>query len=250
MGGDGPIDAELDDTVTCCQSPTFHPVLVLCVTPSLHVFICADVQICGRLGAAGRVTGSRYVSRSTAFEHPVSCAAVEESWKNRERERERRMKTRTCWLPLAAQVLRGTSPAQGFTLSPACNRSSGVVTPADTLLRASPCDDDGWSIGRRRAVASAASLLALHALSVQPAFALKERNEALCSTGFFTNVGAWYCTDIGNIGDEGKSKDLSPEAESAVDSLMSKFDDSGASDASSPSKPSDPISEIKEQDKR
>jgi hypothetical protein len=54
--------------------------------------------------------------------------------------------------------------------------------------------------------------------------AIQERNEALCSTGFFTNVGAWYCTDIGNIGDEGKSKDLSVEAMSTVDSLMSKFD--------------------------
>eukprot|EP00578_Thalassiosira_sp_NH16_P014965 CAMPEP_0181108730 /NCGR_PEP_ID=MMETSP1071-20121207/17789_1 /TAXON_ID=35127 /ORGANISM="Thalassiosira sp., Strain NH16" /LENGTH=253 /DNA_ID=CAMNT_0023192359 /DNA_START=58 /DNA_END=817 /DNA_ORIENTATION=+ len=56
------------------------------------------------------------------------------------------------------------------------------------------------------------------------AYALKERNEALCNTGFFTNVGAWYCTDIGNIGDEGLSKPLGDEAERSVDSLMSKFD--------------------------
>lgn len=33
-----------------------------------------------------------------------------------------------------------------------------------------------------------------------------------------------YCTDIGNIGDEGQSKPMSQEAESSVDSLMSKFD--------------------------
>ena len=56
------------------------------------------------------------------------------------------------------------------------------------------------------------------------AHALQERNEVLCNTGFFTNVGAWYCTDIGNIGDEGKSTALSNEAEARVDSLMSKFD--------------------------
>lgn len=56
------------------------------------------------------------------------------------------------------------------------------------------------------------------------AHALQEKNEVLCNTGFFTNVGAWYCTDIGNIGDEGKSKALSDEANSRVDSLMSKFD--------------------------
>jgi len=56
-----------------------------------------------------------------------------------------------------------------------------------------------------------------------PAYALQERNEALCSTGFFTNVGAWYCTDIGNIGDEGQVKPLSKKDEVSVDSLMSKF---------------------------
>ena len=32
-----------------------------------------------------------------------------------------------------------------------------------------------------------------------------------------------YRIDIGNIGDEGKSKPMSREAESSVDSLMSKF---------------------------
>ena len=59
------------------------------------------------------------------------------------------------------------------------------------------------------------------------AYALQERNEALCNTGFFTNVGAWYCTDIGNIGDEGKSKPISEEAEASVDSLMNKFNVDG-----------------------
>ncbi|KAL9181877.1 hypothetical protein ACHAXT_012220 [Thalassiosira profunda] len=57
-----------------------------------------------------------------------------------------------------------------------------------------------------------------------PAHALQEKNELLCGTGFFTNVGAWYCTDIGNIGDEGRSKPMSGEAAASVDSLMGKFD--------------------------
>ena len=34
-------------------------------------------------------------------------------------------------------------------------------------------------------------------------------------------------TDIGNIGDEGKPKPISGEAEASVDSLMSKFDIDG-----------------------
>jgi hypothetical protein len=65
-----------------------------------------------------------------------------------------------------------------------------------------------------------------------PAYALQEKNEVLCNTGFFTNVGAWYCTDIGNIGDEGASKPLSAKDEVSVDSLMSKFNfDDGSSSA-------------------
>ncbi|EJK69596.1 hypothetical protein THAOC_09130 [Thalassiosira oceanica] len=123
--------------------------------------------------------------------------------------------------------------------------TANTATADTSRLMCASRDDDGRSTSRRRAVASAASLLALQTLAAQPAFALKERNEALCSTGFFTNVGAWYCTDIGNIGDEGKSKDLSKEAETTIDSLMGKFE----GDASSSSEPSDPKSEIKEQDK-
>jgi len=70
-----------------------------------------------------------------------------------------------------------------------------------------------------------------------PAYALKEKNEVLCNTGFFTNVGSWYCTDIGNIGDEGASKPLSQKDEVSVDSLMSKFnfDDSSATEGDSSS---------------
>mmetsp|Transcript_6003 Transcript_6003/g.9796 ORF Transcript_6003/g.9796 Transcript_6003/m.9796 type:complete len:151 (-) Transcript_6003:80-532(-) len=71
-----------------------------------------------------------------------------------------------------------------------------------------------------------------------PAYALKEKNEVLCNTGFFTNVGAWYCTDIGNIGDEGQVKPLSKNDEASVDSLMSKFnfDDSSTTEGDSSGK--------------
>lgn len=66
-------------------------------------------------------------------------------------------------------------------------------------------------------------------LSVLPptAHAVQAKNEALCNTGFFTNVGAWYCTDIGNIGDEGRPRPMSKDAESSVNSLMSKFNIDG-----------------------
>ena len=62
----------------------------------------------------------------------------------------------------------------------------------------------------------------------QPAHAVKERNEALCNTGFFTNIGAWYCTDLGDISDEASAGTLSKKQDETADSLMSKL---GLSDA-------------------
>lgn len=54
--------------------------------------------------------------------------------------------------------------------------------------------------------------------------ALTAKNEALCGTGFFTNIAQYRCTDIGDISDEGKSKNLSTNQEMATDSLLSKLD--------------------------
>eukprot|EP00814_Leptocylindrus_danicus_P020807 CAMPEP_0116035888 /NCGR_PEP_ID=MMETSP0321-20121206/20713_1 /TAXON_ID=163516 /ORGANISM="Leptocylindrus danicus var. danicus, Strain B650" /LENGTH=143 /DNA_ID=CAMNT_0003512961 /DNA_START=418 /DNA_END=849 /DNA_ORIENTATION=+ len=67
----------------------------------------------------------------------------------------------------------------------------------------------------------------------KPANALKDRNEQLCKTGFFTNIAQYYCTDIGNISDEGVSKGPSTEEADKMDSLMSKFDFDGANTSSS-----------------
>lgn len=67
----------------------------------------------------------------------------------------------------------------------------------------------------------------------KPAHALQERNEQLCKTGFFTNIAQYYCTDIGNISDEGVSKGPSVEETGKMESLMSKFDLGEAADGSS-----------------
>jgi hypothetical protein len=53
--------------------------------------------------------------------------------------------------------------------------------------------------------------------------ALQERNDALCGTGFFTNIWQYKCTVVGDIEDEGTPKDLSAEEKDTVDSLLSKF---------------------------
>ena len=55
------------------------------------------------------------------------------------------------------------------------------------------------------------------------AHALKDRNEALCSTGFFTNIALYKCTEIGDISDEGKSRSLSNEQQGRLSSLMDKM---------------------------
>ena len=65
------------------------------------------------------------------------------------------------------------------------------------------------------------------------AHAVKPANEALCGTGFFTNIAQYRCTDIGDISDEGKSRKLSQEETSSLDSLMGKFDLDGRTSSSS-----------------
>ena len=60
--------------------------------------------------------------------------------------------------------------------------------------------------------------------------ALEKRNEALCGTGFFTNIAQYKCTEIGDISGDGKAKEMSKEEESLSDSLMGKLalDDSAS----------------------
>jgi len=86
------------------------------------------------------------------------------------------------------------------------------------------------SISRRGALCFVAATF----LTPTRANAIQERNEVLCKTGFFTNIGQWYCTDIGNIADEGKSGELSKTQDKTADSLMSKVG-LGESDISSES---------------
>jgi len=53
---------------------------------------------------------------------------------------------------------------------------------------------------------------------------VQDRNEALCGTGFYTNIWQYKCTDLGDISDEGSAKGLSASEEGAADSLLSKLD--------------------------
>jgi hypothetical protein len=59
------------------------------------------------------------------------------------------------------------------------------------------------------------------------AWAVQERNEALCRTGFFTNIMQYRCTDLGDISDEGEARSLSESQAEAADGLLSKLGLSG-----------------------
>jgi hypothetical protein len=69
------------------------------------------------------------------------------------------------------------------------------------------------------------------------AWAVQERNEALCGTGFFTNFMEYRCTELGDISDEGLPGSLSDSQSERADALLSKFQldlndaSSGAGDA-------------------
>ena len=83
---------------------------------------------------------------------------------------------------------------------------------------------------RRSFVAALAGGAAWGATTTTPAaHALQERNEALCNTGFFTNIWQYKCTPLGDIQDEGFAKDLTNADQGTVDSLMSKLELSGGS---------------------
>jgi hypothetical protein len=55
------------------------------------------------------------------------------------------------------------------------------------------------------------------------ALALKKKNEVLCGTGFFEHIYEYKCTSIGDIEDEGTSKELSRAETGVTDNLMGKF---------------------------
>mmetsp|Transcript_26004 Transcript_26004/g.29091 ORF Transcript_26004/g.29091 Transcript_26004/m.29091 type:complete len:252 (-) Transcript_26004:731-1486(-) len=56
-----------------------------------------------------------------------------------------------------------------------------------------------------------------------PALALRNKNEALCGTGFFEHIYEYKCTSIGDIEDEGTSKKLGQVEINVADNLMAKL---------------------------
>jgi len=74
-----------------------------------------------------------------------------------------------------------------------------------------------------RALLTTISVPSIVCLYPSSALALKQKNEALCGTGFFEHIYAYKCTSIGDIEDEGTSKELSSAETGVTDSLMGKL---------------------------
>jgi hypothetical protein len=154
-------------------------------------------------------------------------------------------------LLLLVIILIAAEDCQGFgsikhlhAPSASTSRRGTLPSAVSTLLAAGPSpesgDDDSreappsttTTTSRRTALqrllatttsAAAALIIQGAGLRPQPAWALKDRNEALCGTGFFTNIAQYKCTEIGDISDEGKSQPLSNDEEGSMQSLLSKM---------------------------
>jgi hypothetical protein len=87
--------------------------------------------------------------------------------------------------------------------------------------------------GRRRSFLFSPLLVIPYLVSASPpaSHAVKPRNEALCNTGLFENFLEYRCTAVGNIQDEGYTKELSAEETQSTDSLLSKLGLGGDNDA-------------------
>lgn len=103
-------------------------------------------------------------------------------------------------------------------------QSLGLASPKpDPPHYVTPGNTDGALGLSRRGFATASATLVSTFLHSEPALALKERNEVLCGTGFFTNIAQYLCTDIGDISDEGRPKKFDEKEVGSMDSLMSKM---------------------------
>lgn len=112
-------------------------------------------------------------------------------------------------------------------LAHACVSSVQSLVPETRPKALTPTSAKSKLLNRRNLIRalSSAALSGSVLLNSQSAMALKPNNEALCGTGFFTNIAQYKCTDIGDISDEGQSRKTTAEEESRLDGLMSKFGD-------------------------
>ena len=110
-------------------------------------------------------------------------------------------------------------------------QSLGLASPKpDPSHYVTPGNADGVVGLSRRGFATASATLVGTFLHSEPALALKERNEVLCGTGFFENIAQYLCTDIGDISDEGRSKNFDEKELGSMESLMSKMGVTEAAD--------------------
>ncbi|KAL7468546.1 hypothetical protein ACHAXS_008765 [Conticribra weissflogii] len=145
--------------------------------------------------------------------------------------------TSTSILPKYVVPSTASSPDPSEEVAPSFHSDKGAAAPFFEATATDSNNPIATRVSSKSAISStlpsltlALTLTLTMTLPSHPsaANAIQPKNEALCNTGFFTNVGAWYCTDIGNIGDEGRSKPLSGGEEERLDGLLGKLNfDSG-----------------------
>jgi hypothetical protein len=101
--------------------------------------------------------------------------------------------------------------------STACASSTRIVPISSDQKRQTHFADN------RREFISLASILATPFLIPKPSEALQSKNDNLCGTGFFEHFQEYRCTTIGDISDEGLSKDMNDSDKGLTDSLMGKL---------------------------
>ena len=110
------------------------------------------------------------------------------------------------------------------------------VSPQPSSLKNINNHNQPNSSTNRRSFLSLPSVLLLSSSSLSffpsNANALKPKNDALCGTGFFEHIYEYKCTSIGDIEDEGKTKEMNSNEVGLTDSLMGKLNLSSSSSSS------------------
>ncbi len=113
-----------------------------------------------------------------------------------------------------------TSVASAYSILPN-HKCIGSTTTSTSRGNKKPSST--VAIDSRREFISCATVLAAPFLIPKPSEALQSKNDKLCGTGLFEHFQEYRCTAIGNILDEGTSKDMNNKEVGLADSLMGKL---------------------------
>lgn len=115
--------------------------------------------------------------------------------------------------------------ASAYMLTPnfSSNKSFQNEEASQTLLCSSDKKIKAHFPNKRREIIALVGMMAAPYIKPKRTDALQPKNEDLCGTGFFENFQEYRCTAIGDISDEGLSKDMNSNEKELAGSLMGKL---------------------------